>query len=120
LGKATFYFEWTFNEDKTTGSVNAFLDYKGDKINAAEHPKNFEYTATENKIVFPKFPYETFENVYRFTVWALVAPIIACVSFGKVHLTPDDFDVSNSYIYTEENKLTMDLFGDIEYLKVPK
>ena len=104
LGKATFNYEWTFNEDKTTGFVNAFLDYKGNKINAAEYPKNFEYTATETKITFPIFPYKEAEIGFNFLLWAA----------GLWIFIPDptqvDEDISTPYyIIEEENKLFLHL-----------
>ena len=97
FGKATFNFEWTFNEDKTTGFVNAYLDYKGNKTNAPEHPKDFEYRATETKIIFQKFPYESFENAYKVTIWLVTAPFVFAFSLGTATYTPDDVDVIAFY-----------------------
>ena len=119
LGTALFNYEWTFNEDKTTGFVNAFLDYKGNKINAAEYPKSFEYKATEIDITFPEFPYESIENAYKFTINLFALSILTLATFGKAELTQFDSDVSTPYII-EEDKLTLLLFGDAEYVKLPK
>jgi hypothetical protein len=111
LGNATFNYEWIFNEDKTTGVINAFLDYKGIKINAIEYPHNFEYTATESAITISEIPYKY--NVYYFALTFGVMPIHWILSFGKLPI----YSVWTHYII-EENKLTMELFG--EYVKLPK
>ncbi|MDR0304520.1 MAG: hypothetical protein LBH98_07120 [Chitinispirillales bacterium] len=123
LGEATLNYEWTFNPDKKTGFVNAFLDYKGVKINAADHPRNFEYTAKETYITFPKFPYDVYEIIDGIGILLLFDINIAINPlFIFIAILSDDTvsaDAFTTYII-EENKLTMHLFGDVEYVKVPK
>jgi len=117
LGKATFNYEWTFNKDKKTGFVNAFLDYKGKEINAVSHPKSFKYTAKETYITFSEFPYEIIEensylidfNMPGLPMFAIFAAVLN--EFGVDVFTPYEI---------EENKLTLTMFGYAEYIKLQK
>ena len=117
FGEATFNYEWTFNKNET-GFVNAYMDYKGNEINAAGHPKNFEYTATETHITFPKFPYETFEVLFNFSVNLAFLPILVLFN-----LPPLDADVILPYTIEKDSKLTMGITINGElvvYERVPK